>query len=294
MLFTVLTKLSRPKLLTSLQVTGCRGTSKIKYNIMCEPKTAYFHLIDGSDKFKVTFWYINESINVNRQFNFERSISETIDIFLTRVTKNLDKVVMNKLKKKRKKVGSDGDGGSVEVNVELISGENNKISSSAVCKDVFFSNEYSENLILKMAGVDYLVAINSPWIETISLPTSIMAEFPVYAVCFESRFTDKTLSKFVWMSSCSNKLSVDRPEGLSKECKADENGQWSVVGEGFVYIPKVTEIGLNLKLLCTPKNSSSVGPAVHCESVAVIEAGPGYCPFESRHLYTKLNSSLKR
>lgn len=294
MLFTVLTKLNRPKLLTSLQVAGTRGTSKIKYNIMGEPKTAYFHLLDGADKFKVTFWYINESINVNRQFNFERSISETLDIFLTRVTKNLDKVVMNKLKKKRKKSGSDGDEGSVEVNVELISGENSNIPSSAVCKDVFFSNEYSGNLILKMVGVDYVVAVNSPWIESISLPSSIMAEFPVYAVCFESRFTDKTLSKFVWMNSNSKKPSPDRSEGFIEECEADKNGQWSVVGEGFVYIPKVTEIGLKLKLLCTPKNSSSVGPAVHYESVSVIEAGPGYCPFENRHLYTKLNSSLKR
>lgn len=296
MLFTVLTKLNRHKLLTSLQVAGSRGFSTIKYNIMGEPRTAYFHLLDGSDKFKVTFWYINESINVNRQFNFERSISETIDIFLTRVTKNLDKVVMNKLKKKRKKSGSDGDEGSVEVNVELISNENNKIPSSAVCKDVFFSNEYSRNLILKMVGVDYVVVINSPWIESISLPTSIMAEFPVYANGFESRFTDKTLSKFVWMNSHSNKLSPDEPKGLIRpnECEADLNGQWSVVGEGFVYIPKVTEIGLKLKLLCTPKNTSTVGPAVHCESVSVIEAGPGYCPFENRHLYTKLKSSLKR
>lgn len=295
MLFTVLTKLNRPKFLKSLQVVGTRCTSKIKYDIMGEPKTAYFHLLDGSDKFKVTFWYINESINVSRQFNFERSISETVDIFLSRVTKNLDKVVMNKLKKKRKKSGSDGDEISVdEVNVELISVENSKIPSSAVCKDVFFSNEYSGNLILKIVGVNYAVAINSPWVESISLPSSIMAEFPVYAVCVESRFTDKTLSNFVWMNSNSNYHSPDGTEGLIKECKADQNGQWSVVGEGLVYIPKVTEIGLKLKLIYTPKNSSSVGPAVHCESASVIEAGPGYCPFENRHLYTKLNSSLKR
>lgn len=295
MLFTVFTKLNRHKLLTSSPVAGARGTCKLKY-IMGEPKTAYFHLLDESDKFKVTFMYTNESINISRQFNFERSISETVDIFLSRVNKNLDKVVMNKLKKKRKKFGSDGEEDSVEVNAELvISGESTTIPNSATCKDVFFSNEYySGNLILKLVGleVDYVVAINSPWIDSISLPSSIMAGFPVYTNSFESRFTDKNLSKFVWMKSNCKELPVDKD--VLQNSKEDTICVWSVVSKGFIYIPTVDDIGLKLKLHCTPENSSAVGPAVQCESVSVIEAGPGYCPFENRHLYTKLNSSLNR
>lgn len=258
-------------------------------------KTAFFHLLEGSDRFKVCFHYINELLGVNRQFNFERHTSETLQSFLTRVSTNLDKIVSIKVNKKRKK-GQCNEGLNVPVNVELISLENIKVCNTETCKDVFFSTKYNPgSFVLRMIELDYNVAINYPWIDSIVLPSSIMAGFPVYPSSFETKFMDKKLSKFVW------KKSLKKCEGsLSDQVVATEtnvinkNQEWTDVGDGFIYTPVSSDIGCKLKLECTPKNSTSTGPLVEKESVNVVEAGPGPCPFEIRHLYTQNRTPKER
>ncbi|XP_046675710.1 2',5'-phosphodiesterase 12-like isoform X2 [Homalodisca vitripennis] len=269
-----------------------RFIHKNKLN-MSGSKTAYVHLITGSDKFKVSFQYINESVNVNRQFNFERRSEETIQCFLARVTVNLEKIVDIKLKKKRKKEQNDEDKKVANVVVQLFSGEDT-VPDSELCKDVFFTNKYPfGSLKLKMMGIDYNVAINSPWIDQMTLPTSIMAGFPVYTNCFETKYIDKSLSSFIWMKS--RNKSVDKVSSPSQKSSNKEDlNNWSVVGESFVYIPATADIGHKLRLECTPKNATAIGPPVLCETNTVVEAGPGYCPFENRHAYTRQSSSHQR
>ncbi len=40
-------------------------------------------------------------------------------------------------------------------------------------------------------------------------------------------------------------------------------------------------------MICTPRNGSKFGPSAECISTCVVEAGPGVCLFEPRHLYTR-------
>lgn len=42
----------------------------------------------------------------------------------------------------------------------------------------------------------------------------------------------------------------------------------------------------NLKVVCTPRNGSKVGPSVECISTCTVSAGPGVCLFDARHLLT--------
>ncbi|XP_046829334.1 2',5'-phosphodiesterase 12 isoform X3 [Vespa crabro] len=42
-----------------------------------------------------------------------------------------------------------------------------------------------------------------------------------------------------------------------------------------------------LKLNCIPQNETHSGPSVEVESKNIIEAGPGHCPFDTRHMFTK-------
>lgn len=275
------------KLQPLTQYKTLRYLHKIKWD-MTDTKTAYFHLLEGNEKFKVSFCYINETVGVNRQFNFERRTVETVQCFLSRVTANLEKIVTNKVKKKRKKCEENEE--SFTVSVELLSNENEIVADSALCKDVFFSNPSPGCLKLRMMGLDYLVSINSPWIDSISLPSSIMVGFPVYASTFEAKFADRTLSSFMW-----KKLVTPPDDSSSMEKKMEAKvkttkGTWTDLDEGYIYIPKIIDMGCRLKVECTPKNSEKTGPLIECESESVVEAGPGFCPFENRHMYTQLKA----
>lgn len=47
------------------------------------------------------------------------------------------------------------------------------------------------------------------------------------------------------------------------------------------------DVSFRLKVKCTPKSGSKEGPAIEAFSKNEVEAGPGICPFETRHLFTK-------
>lgn len=53
-----------------------------------------------------------------------------------------------------------------------------------------------------------------------------------------------------------------------------------------MYLVQSSDVGHKLKVVCTPRNGSKTGPSAECISACAVEAGPGICLFESRHLYT--------
>nr|CAD7399154.1 unnamed protein product [Timema cristinae] len=63
--------------------------------------------------------------------------------------------------------------------------------------------------------------------------------------------------------------------------------QISIVGEGYFYTPSTSDIGHKLKLNCVPKNGDQEGPQSEVISSTSVGAGPGMCPFEKRHVFTK-------
>lgn len=125
----------------------------------------------------------------------------------------------------------------------------------------------------------FLVKRNAPYITKISLPSSILAGFPTYPSKFESLYTDKKQSTFDWYK---NDFINNKPTS------------WTHIGNGYLYVPNVTDIGCHLKVSCEPRNESDSGSRMEVESKNVVEAGPGQCPFDIRHQFTKHKLSGKR
>lgn len=124
----------------------------------------------------------------------------------------------------------------------------------------------------------FLVKRNAPYITKISLPSCILAGFLTYPSKFESLYTDTKRSIFDWY----------RNDPINKP------NSWTHVGNGYLYVPSVTDIGCHLKISCEPRNDSDSGSRMEIQSKNVVEAGPGECPFDTRHQFTKHKLSGRR
>ncbi|XP_018561321.1 2',5'-phosphodiesterase 12 [Anoplophora glabripennis] len=221
---------------------------------------AYLRHLGDNEQFQITFKYTNEVLKVNRQFNFNRKLSETVETFLSRVATNVEKA-LNKKNKKRK--ADEDNGGNSTVRATLFLNDS-ELPRETVCSDIF---QPGNNVVLKILSQEYQVIINSPWVDGIALPTSILATFPVYPSKFETVFTDKDLSVFTWFKS----------KNLT---------EWTTVGNSYILTPSNEEIDHYLKLSCVPNNSEFEGPEIEAVSTCRVEASPGLCPFEIRHKFT--------
>lgn len=242
---------------------------KFVHTYLFKMDKAYLRRLNDTEQFEFAFRYIDHDLKIDRQFNFNRRLTENIDAFLTRVTTNFEKVASKKLKKKKKKTGTPiEEEEEIKTDVRLFS-DNNEVAKDSICNDVFVPGRH---IILKLASTKYEIVINSPWIDSISLPTSMLATFPAYPSKFETVFTDKELSTFVWSKSKDKKI-------------------WTDISNDFICVPSNEEIEHYLKLSCTPKNCSSEGPCTETISECKVEASPGKCPFETRHEFTKERSA---
>lgn len=229
---------------------------------------AYLRQCDDGQHFEFTFEYKQEEPTVKRVFNFSRKLSEDVDTFLTRVSSSVEKVVSKKKKRKKSPEVPTESSPSIET---LLVQDNIEIPRSNVCGDIFLPHT---KLVLCINEKKYNIVVNSPWIESLELPDSIIADFPVYPIKLETQFTNKELSEFLWY-------------------KSTDKTNWTQVGNDYIYIPNNSDINHYLKLTCTPKNEDSDGPIVESVSSCQIQAGPGECPFQRRHAFTKQRATGK-
>lgn len=67
-----------------------------------------------------------------------------------------------------------------------------------------------------------------------------------------------------------------------------QHASWTKCGEGFSYETSNEDVGHHLKFVLTPGNAEGhFGPVVEQISKNEIQAGPGQCPFETRHFFTQ-------
>ncbi|GJQ66888.1 hypothetical protein Trydic_g7910 [Trypoxylus dichotomus] len=231
---------------------------------------AYLRHSEGM--FDISFHLSSQEFKVNRRFNFTRRLEEPISNFLSRVNINIAKVINKKAKKKK----DDNLVENKEHEVTACLLQNNLLIQDDIpCANVFNIN--NDNVILRVLDNDYLIVINAPFVDTITLPNSILANFPVYPSKFETVYTEKSLCEFIWY--------------VSKDRKS-----WVTAGNGFMYTPTNADVNSYLKLSCIPKNTIAEGPLVEVIADCTIDASPGECPFEHRHVFTKekCNSSAFR
>lgn len=242
---------------------ACRRISipKLYVSTFCKMPAAYFRHEEGADQFHVTFHFQNTDLGVNRQFNFSRQVTESVKDLTNRVSANVEKALQKKAKKKKK----EAEDKSLNVRVEILKNDD-LVPPDTRCADLL---KCSNNLILHVAGVDYLIIMNAPSVDLVKLPASIMAGFPVYPAKFKMLFATEESSKFLWF-----------------RCTSTTSEESVQVGSGYYYTPTVEDIGNYLKFVCVPCNGDMEGPAAEEMSKNVVEAGPGRCPFEDRHIFT--------
>lgn len=239
-------------------------------------QNAYVRCHEGAEDFQFSFQLRNELLGVDRQFNFSRQLSEKVSDFLSRISTNIERSV-NKKKKRQKLTGEEEkqeDPNKIEASL-LRGGE--LVPGDQLCKDILFDS----GLCLLVLGTEYSVILNAPWVSLITLPSSIMAGFPVYPLKLEVLFADKSDCTFCWYKN----IGANTGKRLS--------ANWVEVGSGFYYTPNTCDIGCHLKVVCAPQNGSVCGPSSEGISTNPVEAGPGACPFELRHAFTKERLSGK-
>ncbi|KAL6254856.1 hypothetical protein P5V15_014195 [Pogonomyrmex californicus] len=234
---------------------------------------AFLRYEKGNDVFDISFRYVNEEMNIDRQFNFSRQVTENVNNFLKRIDTNVYKIINKKMQRKKKKNAtsevSDIPNDNVNTGKIMLLKDDIKVNGDALWQSLL---QDSANLKLVIFEKIFLVRLNAPYINKISLPSSMLVGFPTYPSKFESLYTDKKQSTFDWYK---NDRINNKPH------------LWTHIGTGYLYIPNMTDIGCNLKISCEPRNESDVGCRVEVESKNVVEAGPGQCPFDIRHQFTK-------
>ncbi|XP_076621770.1 2',5'-phosphodiesterase 12 isoform X2 [Colletes latitarsis] len=234
---------------------------------------------EGSDNFQVSLRYVNPNLHVDRQFNFNRNVNESINTFLHRINVNITNYAMKNLKRKNKKMrkmskdtestNSTVDDFIQDKTIKLIKNDS-VIDGELTCKSIL---EDPLNVKLIIFDTECILKQNVPCVTKIKLPSSILTGFPTYPTKFESTYVDKLRSTFNWYKS--NKRN------------------WILVGEEYLYTPNVSDIGCKLKIMCIPRNNIQTGPTIEVTSNYTVEAGPGLCPFEVRHEFTKNKLSGK-
>ncbi|XP_075430948.1 2',5'-phosphodiesterase 12 [Ascaphus truei] len=148
----------------------------------------------------------------------------------------------------------------------------------AVCEEAANAEAWQDGAVLEVGEARYRVERNPPSFQELELPRHIMAGFPVCPK-LQLEFGEADKSDFVWYKQ------QQAEAGASRNNEAGDG--WVEAGHLRVFTPAVSDIGLRLKLKCTPGNGTRYGLSRELEVESPVEAGPGTCTFDHRHLYTK-------
>ncbi|XP_053619653.1 2',5'-phosphodiesterase 12 isoform X2 [Plodia interpunctella] len=225
----------------------------------------YFRYVQDEERIDISFLLkVKDSV---RQFNFSRKPTEQLETTLNRIGANINKVIKKGGKKKNTDIP--------DVEVRIFDNKNEAIGAKSTCMDLF---SLQTPIKLKVDDQVYEAVFNVPWVVSVSLPACVLAGFPVQPEHLVLQHADRGRCRYHWF------------RGLSVNDKGNEiienHIKWELVGESFSYTPTNDDVGKKLKLECTPGNGETYGPTVSTVSKTLVEAGPGVCPFETRHRFT--------
>uniref|UniRef100_A0A8C0H470 Phosphodiesterase 12 n=1 Tax=Chelonoidis abingdonii TaxID=106734 RepID=A0A8C0H470_CHEAB len=226
-----------------------------------EPKMSlWFVLCDGSAK------------------HMQRDQTEPLGRALARIATNAGKGHAKAAKKSKKARAEAGPAGepvaTAPLAVRLFSRD-----GESVAEDVSNAEAWQDGAVLQIGEVKYQVERNPPSVTELHLPRSLLAGFPV---------CPKIHTEFGAPQHCLFRWYQEQPGGGGDEPSPEGTIWVEAPVRDRVFTPTNAHIGLRLKLHCTPGNSQQrYGLPREVESSGPVEAGPGACTFDSRHLYTK-------
>ncbi|XP_071755590.1 2',5'-phosphodiesterase 12 [Centroberyx gerrardi] len=220
-----------------------------------EPKLTISFCLDGSQKHML------------------RDQGEELGKVLARISNSIAKG-QGKAKKSKKNRGQQPSEAPEPAVVKLF------YNGAAVPEELLNSEAWQDGAVLHVGDVKYSVQRNAPTFTTAELPVSLLAGFPVCPK-LEVEFGSLQDCEFTWFKENAPNTSPEAGGNV-----AGQEGGWMEAGSGRVYVPSNQEIGSRLKLRCTPKDGKRRGPPKELVSVGTVEAGPGACTFDDRHVYT--------
>lgn len=202
-------------------------------------KMAIAHIRRPTDAatFDLLFRYQNHEIGVDRVFNFQRSLGETIYSTLNRIKTNVEKENHKKLQRLKKIKQKKGEivNNSSQIEVDLLIEKD----ESTTWTDVFTNvddHEFKTNK-LKVGDQEFVVAYNHPYVNELTMPSVILVDFDCYPAKFEVHFTERDKCRFEWYRA------------LPSTTKNDPNRVWTKCEyEGFTYRVQPNDLRHNLKV----------------------------------------------
>lgn len=231
---------------------------------------AYVRVLKEEDRIEIKLKYVDSNLGLDRWFSFNRSMDDKVQQIKERVVTNIDKACAKYRKRMMKKLGT---GEAFKIDVQLM--QSSKILDPEIsCRNLISMPDVG----ISVNGQFYLLDIDPPTVKALKLPTSLMAGFPIYPkIDIENCHLDDC--EFKWFR---------KRESSTSTTESDvENDSWSLIGTGFSYVASNLDIGSFLKVECIPKKASRIGLQEVATAAQVVEAGPGLCPFEIRHGFTK-------
>uniref|UniRef100_A0A2M3Z9Z6 2',5'-phosphodiesterase 12 n=1 Tax=Anopheles braziliensis TaxID=58242 RepID=A0A2M3Z9Z6_9DIPT len=251
--------------------------------------TAYFKHLPGESHCQIRFHLVAAQHRIDKVFNFNRSADEPLEVCLERMRCNIEK----ELTKKSKRKGLKKEPGAAELPAASPAAENVRTaqpppSPITVCigtrKERFSGITIAELLVridqepdvfLTVLDDEFRIICNSPEVHAVALPSSMLADFYVYPAKLELHFATVAQSECRWY------------RGLMPASNNASQILWEEVCRELTYLVRTCDIGYHLKFGCTPRGREErVGPTTEIVAVRPVQAGPGQCPFEVRHLFT--------
>lgn len=193
-----------------------------------------------------------------------RDQDEPLGKALARICHSLTKNQGKGKKKKKKNRGQQEEEGPA-TEVRLLYEE------QAVEESVVNAEAWRDGAVLCVGEARYTVHRNAPSFTSAELPRSLMAGFPVCPK-LQLEFGNLEDCEFTW---------------FKENTGAGPEQSWTEVGSGRVFVPSNDNIGSRLRLRCLPRAGARCGLAMELQSGGAVEAGPGACTFDTRHLFTQ-------
>ena len=224
---------------------------------------------------QLRFTYTEPELSFERVFNMNRSEREEMGVLTERIASNVEKFLAKKAAKVNKKKASSGGtplAASVTRPAVSLLLDGAPAEPQLACAEALVARGARAALLI--GRLRYRLSVNPPAVLSLTLPASLMAGFPVHPDRLQLAFCERA------------ELRWQREEPAA-------GGGWRDVGEGHSYTPGAEDIGRRLRLVCEPVNGERRGEKATVVSEQV-QAGPGPCPFDERHAFTRTVTGEER
>lgn len=222
--------------------------------------------LPDNDRLSMEFDYSHNGANT-KQFRMERLKEEELGQTLSRLKNSIASKFM---KRKRKKNEAEIEQGDINLNFTINGAHFDTESKICVSEALKHGSEVSIN------EQKYQVSVNPPTVLKIDLPKSMMSGFPVFPLV-ELQFANLSDSDYKWKS-------VHKDFHHLKISQQNESRKF--LSNDRLYTPTNADIDCKIEFSCVPKLGDKSGFESTVFSKVEVEAGPGICPFEMRHVYT--------